>query len=64
MDLIKVPNTTVNLKKGKGILVHPEYPGLLSISDTLNEYNANNIAFKVGQEKMDEFSTPCVVQVS
>ncbi|MEM8937941.1 MAG: vitamin K epoxide reductase family protein [Bacteroidota bacterium] len=62
LGLMRVDSTIKSLKEK--ILAHSSYPSLLSISDTLNEYNVNNIAFKVDQSKIDELSTPCVVQVS
>tara|TARA_R110002126_G_scaffold291220_1_gene450985 strand:- start:10946 stop:12535 length:1590 start_codon:yes stop_codon:yes gene_type:complete len=62
LTLIKVPHTTKFLKNN--ILSHPNYPSLLSISDTLNKYNVENIAIKIKPHQISDLATPCLVQVS
>ena len=61
LTLIGVPNTKQNLKEK--ILTHGEYPSLLSIADTLDDYNVNSAAFKINRERFDDLTTPCIVQV-
>ncbi|MET2983641.1 vitamin K epoxide reductase family protein [Aureibaculum conchae] len=59
---LKVKHTNAYLKDN--ILSHPDHPSLLSIADTLTRYNIENLAVKITEEKFDELSTPCIVQVS
>ncbi|WP_420601166.1 vitamin K epoxide reductase family protein [Flagellimonas sp.] len=46
------------------ILSHPEHPSLLCVSDTLEKYKIDNLAVKIGTEKLKEIPLPCIVQLS
>ncbi|MDO5979787.1 cysteine peptidase family C39 domain-containing protein [Flavivirga spongiicola] len=45
------------------ILSHPDYPSLLSISDTLEKYYIETLAVKLDFEKLLEMPLPSIVQV-
>ncbi len=51
---IKVTNTAVN----KTILSHPDYPSLLSISDSLASWNIENAAVKTDKENLNQYPFP------
>lgn len=60
--MLNVPYTGKFLKEK--ILTHPQYPSLLSISDTLEEYGMESIAVKLGPDRLDDFPLPGIVQIS
>lgn len=62
LESLKVPFTGKFLKEK--ILTHPQYPSLLSLSDTLEEYGVESVAAKLGPERLDDFPLPGIVQVS
>ena len=51
---VKVNDTTVN----ETLQNHPDWPGLLSISDSLNKWNISNGAGKVEQIQIDQLPVP------
>ncbi len=53
---VKVNNTTVN----DSLQNHPDWPGLLCISDSLNNWNIPNGAGKIDVNKMDELPVPFI----
>ncbi|REG84551.1 vitamin K epoxide reductase family protein [Algoriphagus antarcticus] len=59
---LRVPHTQQFLKEK--ILTHPQYPSLLSLSDTLEEYRVESLAAKLGPGRLDELPLPGIVQVS
>jgi uncharacterized membrane protein len=62
LESLKVPFTGKFLKEK--ILTHPQYPSLLSLSDTLEEYGVESVAAKLGPDRLDELPLPGIVQVS
>ncbi|WP_192349838.1 vitamin K epoxide reductase family protein [Algoriphagus sp. Y33] len=62
LEALKVPYTGKFLKEK--ILTHPQYPSLLGISDTLEEYGVGSMAVKLGSDRLDGFPLPGIVQVS
>lgn len=62
LESLKVPFTGKFLKEK--ILTHPQYPSLLSLSDTLEECGVESVAAKLGPERLDDFPLPGIVQVS
>jgi len=60
-ELINLPYTTAFLKEK--LLTHPQPESLLSISDTLAEYNVESLALQIGADKLDQLPLPCVVQI-
>lgn len=62
LKLLKVKHTNGYIKDS--VLSHPDHPSLLSIADTLDKYNIENVAVKITEEKFDALPTPCIVQVS
>ncbi len=61
LDSLKVKNTDQYLKDN--ILSHADHPSLLSISDTLNKYNIENLAIRVDAAKLEQLPLPCIVQI-
>lgn len=59
---LEVPFTQNFLKEK--ILTHPQYPSLLSISDTLEEYGVETMAVKLSADRLDEVPLPVIVQVA
>lgn len=62
LETLKVPYTGKYLKEK--IFTHPQYPSLLGISDTLEEYGVESMAVKLGSDRLDDFPLPGIVQVS
>lgn len=56
---IKVTATTLE----KDLTFHPDYPSLLSISDTLIKYGVDNVAIKTQPGKLRQIPLPCLVQI-
>lgn len=46
------------------ILTHPNYPSLLSISETLDHYNIENLTIKINADKLSKIPLPFLVQFS
>ncbi|NJO25307.1 MAG: hypothetical protein HC867_05275 [Bacteroidia bacterium] len=42
---------------------HPDYPSLLSISETLKQWKVDNMALEVGEEKLDEIPLPFIAHL-
>jgi protein-disulfide isomerase/uncharacterized membrane protein len=42
---------------------HPDYPSLLSVTDTLNDLGIENLAFKIERNQLHEVSTPFLAHV-
>lgn len=61
LELLRVPFTKVYLKDV--VLSHPYFPSLLAISDTLGKYDLSQVRVKIGKEKLDQVTLPCIVQV-
>lgn len=61
LSLNNIRFTKNNLKES--ILSHPEYPSILTISDTLSQYSVENIAIKIDYEKLEDLPLPCIVQI-
>jgi len=47
----------------KDLLDHPDYPSLLSVSDVMHGYGADNIAFVADIQRLGELPPPFIVQV-
>ncbi|WGQ10177.1 vitamin K epoxide reductase family protein [Pedobacter gandavensis] len=56
---VKVTSSTLE----KDITFHPDYPSLLSISDTLGKYGVDNISVKIQPSKLHQLPLPCIVQI-
>lgn len=56
----KISKTTLK----KEIEEHPDYPGLLSISDVFTSHGIENIALKIDADQLAETSDPFIVQLS
>ena len=54
LNLLNVKYTSKYLKDT--ILSHPNYNSLLSISDTLDKYNIENLALKIDWIKLKKFT--------
>lgn len=55
----KISKTTLK----KEIEEHPDYPGLLSISDVFTSHGIENIALKIDADQLTETSDPFIVQL-
>ncbi len=55
----KITKTTLR----DDLRTHPDYPSLLSISDTLNNYNIENIALKTNIENFSAFPVPFIAHI-
>jgi len=51
---VKVTHTTVDAT----LQNHPDYPSLLSLSDSLNTWNVNNAAFKIAPDQLNTLPVP------
>lgn len=56
---VKVSNTTLK----ETLLSHPDYPSLLSISDSLKRWQVDSMALKVTPDKLEELPAPFVAFV-
>jgi len=61
LELLRIKRTNSFLKDS--LFSHPDYPSLLSISDTLTKYDIDNMAVKIAPEKLKEIPFPCMVQI-
>lgn len=57
---VKVTNTSVD----ETLQNHPDYPGLLSISDSLSRWNVPNAALKINFSQIDEIESPFIAFVN
>ncbi len=55
----KITETTLR----EDLQTHPDYPSLLSISDTLNTYNIENIALKTRVDNFSQFPVPFIAHI-
>lgn len=62
LKLLKIPISAAYLKQK--LLSHPEYPSLLSITDTLDELGIENAALVVDKEKLNEIPLPFLAHTS
>lgn len=62
LDLLKISYSSSYLRDA--LLSHPVNNSLLSISDTLSNYQVYGTAVKVDKKKLSQILLPCVVQVS
>src|SRR5690554_3047043 len=62
LELLKIPYSRAYLRDA--LLSHPVNHSLLSISDTLFNYQVDSMPVKVDKKKLAQLSLPCVVQVS
>ncbi len=61
LSLLAIKHTSRYLKDS--ILSHPDHNSLLAITDTLDNYNIENLAVKIDAEKLTDMPLPCIVQV-
>ncbi len=61
LTLLNIKSTSKYLKDC--ILSHADHPSLLSISDTLEKYQIENLAVKIDINKLKEMPMPCITQV-
>ena len=57
---VKVTNTTVD----ETLQNHPDYPGLLSITDSLSGWNVANAALKILPSQIGQLETPFIAYVN
>ena len=62
MKLLKIPVSRTLLQLH--LEQHPDYPSVLSITDTLDELGISNLALKVEKSNMHQLSLPFLAQVS
>jgi hypothetical protein len=55
---LQVPVTTTSIIDS--LEQHPDYPSLLSISDSLKKWKVENIALQVENEKLEELPVPFI----
>lgn len=58
---LKVKVSTTSIKKK--LLEHPDYPSLLSVSDSLASWKIPSLSFKAKRSQLNNFSTPFLVQI-
>ena len=61
LTLLNIKSTSNYLKDC--ILSHTDHPSLLSISDTLEKYQIENLAVKIDINKLKVMPMPCIIQV-
>lgn len=61
LELLGVPYSKNQLEKD--LEEHPDFPSLLSISDTLANYNIENISIQVDRDKMMDLPAPFITQI-
>ena len=61
LSLLRVPHTKAYIEDS--IMSHPEYPSLLSITDTLEKYQMETLGVKIGTDKLREIPLPGIVQI-
>lgn len=61
-SLLKLKVTAAAIKKE--LQEHPDYPSLLSVSDTLKQYGVDNASIKTTIESLEELPTPFIAQIN
>lgn len=61
LRMLKVKVSNLTLKDT--LQSHPDYPSLLSISDSLNRWNIRTLAVKITVDKLDELSCPFIAHL-
>lgn len=56
--LLKIDSTLTGIDKE--LQLHPNYPSLLSIQDTLSKYKINNVAYKIENTVLSSIPTPFI----
>ena len=46
------------------LLSHPEYPSILSVSDTLKKYEVDCLVLRIDSSKLEDLPKPAIVQIS
>src|SRR6185503_5135850 len=59
---LKVPVSKTYLNQQ--LLSHPDYPSLLSITDTLNELNIESTAIQIEKEHLTELPIPFIAHLN
>jgi len=62
IEILKIPLTRTTIKNE--LVIHPNYPSLLSVSDKLTEWNIENVALKIDKSKISKMQFPLVAQVN
>ena len=58
---MKIPVSKTYIKKQ--LLSHPDYPSLLSITDTLTELRIENTAVQIQKDQLHEIPTPFIAHL-
>ncbi|EWH12771.1 protein-disulfide isomerase [Cellulophaga geojensis KL-A] len=61
LDLLQIKSTKKFISES--LESHPDYPSLLSITDTLDKYNIETLGIKIKEERLEEVPLPCIAQV-
>jgi uncharacterized membrane protein len=62
INLLNVKLTESSIKKD--LEQHPDFPSLLSISDTLNKFGINNLSLKISATDLSVVPTPFITQLN
>lgn len=62
LGALGIPFTQRFLKEK--LMTHPEFPSLLSISDTFEQYGLESMAMRLNDDHLNEIPFPCIVQVA
>lgn len=58
LEIQVTENTVTEVLKG-----HPDYPSLLSISDSLKQWNIDNVCMQIGPDGLNELSAPFIAHL-
>lgn len=61
LGLLKISNTKKYIEDC--VLSHPDYPSLLTVSDTLQKFRIETLAINISPEKIQEIPLPCITQI-
>lgn len=61
LNLFNIKYTQKYLKDS--LFTHPDFPSLLAVRDSLNEYKIESLAVKIDFNKIKEIPLPCIVQL-
>lgn len=61
LDLLQIKSTKKFISDS--LESHPDYPSLLSITDTLDKYNIETLGIKIKADRLEEVPLPCIAQV-
>src|SRR5574337_747712 len=62
---MRLLNTRFHAKElKKNLLSHPDYPSLLSITDTLDYYNIPNETFSTNMNSLDKVPLPFLIHIT